>query len=60
MPEDFTQDQRYQIVIGLHKIEKLLQELPDTIADAVEKALTEAFGKEDKFEDRDEEDSDAS
>ena len=60
MPEDFTQDQRYQIVIGLHKIEKLLQELPDTIADAVEKALTEAFGKEDEFEDRDEEDSDAS
>jgi len=57
MSEDSTQDQRYRIIISLHKIEKLLQELPDTIANAVDKALTEAFEKD--FS-QDKEDSDAS
>ena len=46
MDERHHQDQRYQIVLSLHKIEKLLKDLPDTIANAVDKALTEAFEKD--------------
>jgi len=48
MSEDMTQDQRYRIIISLHKIETLLDELPDTIAAAVDKALAQAFETLDK------------
>jgi len=56
MSEDTNQDQRYRIVVSLHKIETLLKELPDTIANAVDKALNEAFDNLDKNLDKEDKD----
>ena len=39
----FEEQERYQIVLSLHKIEKLIEELPQTIATAVDKALNEVI-----------------
>ena len=41
MPDELSSDQRYQIVMSLHKIEQLIEALPQVVADAIDKALSE-------------------
>jgi len=52
MPDEssFEEQQRYQIVVSLHKIEKLIEELPRLVAEAVEKALSELELEEEEEE----------